>query len=109
MGHKTFPTGVSRVKESPMGWEKVWFSCKYLEVTQSTLEERLDLEMNFLTAARYFAHKRQNTSRPGQQVHADDLCNGVSFFRMRRHRITDQCSGLPELVLNLLMHVPRGN
>ena len=41
-------TGVSRVKESPMGWEKVWFSCKYLEVTQSTLEERLDLEINLL-------------------------------------------------------------
>ena len=63
-----------------MGWEKVWFSCKYLEVTQSTLEERLDLEINFLTAARYFAHKQQNTIRPGQQVHADDLCIGVGFF-----------------------------
>ena len=63
-----------------MGWEKVWFCCKCLEVTQSTLEERLDLEINFLAAARYFAHKRQNTIRPGQQVHADDLCIGVSFF-----------------------------
>ena len=63
-----------------MGWEKVWSSCKYLEVTQSTLEERLYLEINFLSAARYFAHKRQNTIRPGQQVHADDLCIGVSFF-----------------------------
>ena len=29
---------------------------------------------------RYFAHKRQNTIRPGQQVHADDLCIGVSSF-----------------------------
>ena len=63
-----------------MGWEKVWFCCKCLEVTQSTLEERLDLEINFLAAARYFAHKRQNTIRPGQQVHAHDLCIGVSFF-----------------------------
>ena len=36
--------------------QKVGFSCKYLEVTQSTFEERLDLEINFLTAARYFAH-----------------------------------------------------
>ena len=62
-----------------MGWETVWFCCKCLEVTQSTLEERLDLEINFLAAARYFAHKRQNTIRPGQQVHADDLCIGVSF------------------------------
>ena len=63
-----------------MGWENVWFCCNCLEVTQSTLEERLDLKINFLTAARYFAHKLQNTTRPGQQVHADDLCIGVSFF-----------------------------
>ena len=63
-----------------MGWEKVLFCCKCLEVTQSTLEERLDFEISFLAAARYFAHKRQNTIRPGQQVHADDLCVGVSFF-----------------------------
>ena len=90
MGHKAISlfsaeytvstTGVSHVKESPMGWENVWFSCKYLEATQSTLEKRLDLETNFLAAARYFAHKQQNTIRPGQQVHADDLCIGVSFF-----------------------------
>ena len=46
------------MKESPMGWEKVWFCCQCLEVTPSTLEERLDLEINFLAAARYFAYKR---------------------------------------------------
>ena len=98
MGHKTFPWSAARThitvlhrihgiddgRESregvAVGWEKVWFCCKCLEVTQSTLEERLDLEINFLAAARYFGHKRQNTSRSGPQVHADDLCIGVSFF-----------------------------
>ena len=98
MGHKTFPWSAARTHITVLrrihgiddgrepregvavGWEKVWFCCKCLEVTQSTLEERLDLEINFLAAARYFGHKRQNTSRPGQQVHADDLCIGVSFF-----------------------------
>ena len=94
MVYKTFPWSAARTllrrihgiddgRESregvAVGWAKVWFCCKCLEGTQSALEERLDLEINFL-AARYFGHKRQNTSRPGQQVHADDLCIGVSFF-----------------------------
>ena len=31
-------------------------------------------------AVNSFGHKRQNTSRPSQQVDADDLCIAVSFF-----------------------------
>ena len=93
MGHKTFPWsaapthinvlrrihGIDDGRESREGvaggWEKVWFSCKYLEVTQSTLEERLDLEIHFLAAARYFAHKRQIRSA---QVNRSSLMTSAS-------------------------------
>ena len=92
MGYKTFPWSAARThisvlrrihgiddgRESREGVaDGLGEGLVLLQVP--TLEERLDLEINFLAAARYFAHKRQNTIRPGQQVHADDLCIGVSF------------------------------
>ena len=92
MGHKTFPWsavrthitvlhrihGIDDWRESREGVaDGLGEGLVQLQVPGS---DSLDLEINFLAAARNFAHKRQNTIRPGQQVHADDLCIGVSFF-----------------------------